>query len=255
MPIFRVFHEDGIPGPGSRWRLDKGEARHLVRVRRARPGATVEAVDGRGLRASAKLVEAHGGEAILETIAVRAEAPVFPRVHLHLSLAKSKAFELVVQKATEFGVASIIPVNTANCEVDVTPARIGNKLEKWRAIAIESLKQCGNPWLPRINAPRALAEALQAKRHTSPLRLVAALLPEAEPLGEAFTEPPPEDIDAFIGPEGDFTAEEHRELLKAGCVPFTLGRTVLRVETAAVATLALIAQWGLVNEPKHPSQP
>ena len=245
MSILRVFHEAAVPPAGETWTLGRDEARHLVRVRRAREGDPVEVLDGRGHRALAKLVGVGGDTAALRTESVRAESAVAPRVHLCLALAKAKAFELAVRQATELGAASIVPVATANCEVGLSGGRAAAKVDKWRAIAVESLKQCGNPWLPRITAPVTLPEALAAA--TVGPRLIASLHPAARPVAAALAGDRPAEVHIFIGPEGDFTAAEYEAAFAAGWIPVTLAKTVLRVETAAVAALAVLAQIGLTE--------
>ncbi|MCC5807850.1 MAG: 16S rRNA (uracil(1498)-N(3))-methyltransferase [Opitutales bacterium] len=243
MSILRVFHEAAVPPAGEAWALDREETHHLVRVRRARPGDAVEVLDGRGHRAQTTLIDARGNTVTLRTESISAEPATVPRIHLYLALAKAKAFELAVQKAAELGAASVVPVATTNCEVGFSGERAASKVGKWRAIAVESLKQCGNPWLPRISAPVTFPEALAAA--AAGPRLIAALHPAAKPVTAALAGEHPAGIDIFIGPEGDFTTEEYEAAFAAGCVPVTLASTVLRVETAAVAALAVLVQHGL----------
>ncbi len=245
MSILRVFHDGAVAPAGETWTLGRDEARHLVRVRRARPGDTVEVLNGRGHRAVATLVAAAGHAATLRTDSVRAEPAVAPRIHLCLALAKAKAFELAVQKTAELGVASVIPVATENCDVGLFGARAIAKVDKWRSIAVESLKQCGNSWLPHIVVPVPFVDALARARSAPGLRIIAALHPRAEPLGTVLARENPTEATVFIGPEGDFTPAEYENAFAAGCVPVTLAETVLRVETAAVAALSVLVQYRL----------
>ncbi|MCC5841106.1 MAG: 16S rRNA (uracil(1498)-N(3))-methyltransferase [Opitutales bacterium] len=244
MSLYRVFH-GALADSEATVVLDAAESHHLLRVRRARTGDAVDVFDGQGNIARGSLGNATGNRAQIEIDEIgRATAP-FPAIHLLLPLAKAKAFENVVQKATELGVSEIHPVHTRHCEVDISADRAANKLEKWEAIALESLKQCGNPFLPRIHAPRPLPEVIRkttaAETEAPPLRLVAALHPDARPIKRCLGDiPPVSSVHLLLGPEGDLSPEEYAGAFAAGFLPFTLGPQVLRVDTAAIAAIALI---------------
>ena len=244
MSIPRVFHHGPLPLVGEEWPLSPSESHHLVRVRRARPGDAIDVLNGNGGRARTQLVKMEGKTASLRTEHITLEQPIKPRVRLLIALPKGKAMDAVVQRATELAVAKIIPVITQYCEVVLEPARAASKVEKWQAMAVESVKQCGNPWLPGIEAPSSLQAALEAS--TASLRLVAALRPEAQPLQAILAKTEAlSSVDLLIGPEGDLSASEYEAAFAAGFHPLTLARTILRVETAVVAALGPLAQGGL----------
>ncbi len=244
MSIPRVFHHGPLPPAGETWQLSSSESHHLVRVRRARQGDAVEVLNGSGGRARTQLVKMEGKLACLRTEAFVLQEPIQPRVRLLIALPKGKVMDAVVQKATELAVTRITPVITQHCEVALESTRAASKVEKWQALAVESIKQCGNPWLPDIEAPCSLRASLEAP--AAALRIVAALRPEARPLeaiiqgAKAFPT-----IDLLIGPEGDLSPAEYDAAFAAGFLPLSLARTVLRVETAVVAALGLLAQTGL----------
>jgi len=150
----------------------------------------------------------------------------------------------MVQKATELGAARLVPLLTERTVIHPDPGGSAHKIAKWRAVAIESIKQCGNPWLPTIEAPVPLTTYL-ARQEPFELRLVASLHPGAQHPHASFEhfrqqlQRPPSSIALFVGPEGDFTPAEIDALITADAIPITLGRLVLRSETAALACLVL----------------
>jgi 16S rRNA (uracil1498-N3)-methyltransferase len=116
---------------------------------------------------------------------------------------------------------------------------------KWQAIAIEAIKQCGNPWLPKIETPLTPA-AFLARKEQFELPLVASLQDETRHLREYFEafrqqhDREPGSICVWIGPEGDFTPAEVEAAKSAGASPITLGPLVLRTETAAIYCLSVL---------------
>ena len=161
------------------------------------------------------------------------------------SIIKGKAMDLVVQKATELGVSRIAPILTERTVARPDAREFGAKREKWRDVAIEACKQCGAVWLPEIDEPTALEDALSLCGKAGRLSLAAALEGDAVEIAAGFEaygrkeSRPPESVAIWIGPEGDFTAGELRALKKAGAVPVTLGGLTLRSETAALCALSI----------------
>jgi 16S rRNA (uracil1498-N3)-methyltransferase len=122
------------------------------------------------------------------------------------------------------------------------------KQSKWQQIAIEAAKQCGQNWLPRVQAPKTLAEFFSTTSEQSfDLRLIGSLQPDAQYLKEILegycTEygDRPRSALMLIGPEGDFTPAELALARRQGCQPITLGPIILRVETAAIYCLSILS--------------
>ena len=151
--------------------------------------------------------------------------------------------ELIVQKATELGAHRIVPILSERTvpQVTVDSAKIG----KWAATAIESIKQCGSFWLPRVDAPLT-TQAFLARGEKFDLSLIASLQGGARPPREHFDlfraerNCPPKSVSVWVGPEGDFTPAETNAIRAAGALPITLGPLVLRSETAAIYCLSVI---------------
>jgi 16S rRNA (uracil1498-N3)-methyltransferase len=218
---------------GSRIELDEDESRHAAQVLRARVGEGFEVLDGAGHIFKCE-VESIQKKSVALSVLERTTTAYKPTdITLFQAVPKGKVMDWIVQKATELGVARIVPVITERTivEIDADSA----KVEKWRAIAIESIKQCGAPFLPKVDAPLPFAAAM---KQLGGLALVAALHTSAGEMHEFFGKDA-RPVQLWIGPEGDFTPTELQQLVAAGAQPITLGPLVLRCDTAAISALAL----------------
>ena len=152
----------------------------------------------------------------------------------------------IVQRATDLGVTRIRPIFTEHGDVQLDAERAAQKQQKWMAAAEEAVKQCGNPWLPRIDPPARLLDLLS--KDSQPAEgsaLVAALTPASVSLHDAldherFKTTQGGKIRLAIGPEGDFSAAEYAAFTSYGWTGVTLGPRILRVETASCALLAIV---------------
>jgi 16S rRNA (uracil1498-N3)-methyltransferase len=223
---------------GSHVELDERESQHLAQVLRAREGEKVTVLDGAGgvyECAVTKLAKKR------VTVAIESKNRVAPLPYeliLFQAIPKGKIMDWIIQKATELGAKKIVPIETERTVVEVTKESAAAKTDKWRAIAIESIKQCGSPYLPQIDEPIPFPKALATRGNT--FGFVASLHPGAREFSEVELKSP---CQIWIGPEGDLTPSEVEQLVASGVQPITLGPLVLRCDTAAVATLALAGQW------------
>ena len=221
--------------------LDGREAHHALHVLRIKPGETVEILDGQGGRLKCLVRQCERRSLSLE---VR-DRQHLPRTGvpcvLYQGLLKPKAMEWVLQKAAELGTSRIVPLQTrhAVARVDQEAA----KLDKWSWILIDALKQSGGPWLPLLDPPQSLATCLATE--LPELSLAASLQSSCHPRRRfqdfrSDHQRPPRSVGVWIGPEGDFAAEEMSQLHAGGVRDITLGPRVLRSETAALCALALV---------------
>jgi 16S rRNA (uracil1498-N3)-methyltransferase len=221
------------------------EAHHALHVLRVRPGEQVVILDGAGRELLCR-VENFDRDKLQLIVLETKSVPAPPcQITLLQAVPKGKIIESIIQKATELGVTRIVPLLSERVVVDLDEKHAGRKAEKWQQVAVEAIKQCGAAWLPRVELPIAPKEFL-ARRETFELPLVASLQPGAEhPRNyfrkfEAQHERKPRSACIWIGPEGDFTAEEVGAITSGGAWPITLGRLVLRVETAATYCLSIL---------------
>ncbi|MEX2245564.1 MAG: 16S rRNA (uracil(1498)-N(3))-methyltransferase [Dehalococcoidia bacterium] len=225
-------------------RIEGALAHRLSRVLRLRAGDEITLFDGTGSDSLVRLASVSERVTAGEVIAREASAPE-PRVRVHLyqSITKGERFEWLLEKATEAGVSRFVPLITARSVVKTPGGRA--RVDRWRRIAVEAAEQCGRGRVPEVEAPQPFAEALEA---APGLRL----LPYEEAPGsemniraalDAHSERAARDVSIFIGPEGGYEAAEVARAKDAGAVVVTLGRRVLRSETAGLvaATLALSA--------------
>jgi 16S rRNA (uracil1498-N3)-methyltransferase len=275
MRMTRVFVEASL-APGRALELPAAAAGHLVKVLRARPGDvfTVFAGDGREFDATVTAIRgAHVSAQLGEARFIDRESPL--RVTLLQGLPRGERMDLIVQKATELGVARIVPLLARRSVVRLDATRALAKAQHWHAIAVSACEQCGRNRIPAVGAPCALPEVLGATTDASLRLLLDPDAPAGEapfdgasvagaPAGGAPSAGAPSDcaraagaatrapaglptstaglssdasIEVAVGPEGGFAPDELEAFARAGFVPVRLGPRVLRAETAAMVAL------------------
>ncbi|MGH9847648.1 MAG: 16S rRNA (uracil(1498)-N(3))-methyltransferase [Blastocatellia bacterium] len=220
--------------------LDADEAHHLTRVLRLVEGARVFVFDGAGNEWECEIASAGKREAEL-TLLRQLDDPVESPLHLVLAqaLVKGDKFDWIVQKTTELGVARIVPLITDHSDIKLgkgrAEERAEQKIERWRRIALEAVKQCGRRRLVEIAEPvkfEAFCEAERAglffsERGGQSLREVAAMVSA------------PDRINVCVASEGGWSDAEIKKAEEHGLVPVSLGSRILRTETAAIVAVAM----------------
>lgn len=237
--------------PGS-WKQDEivlseDESHHLVHVLRRQTGDVIELFNGAGDFAEASILSLARGIVTARVTGRRHIERRTPLITLIQALPREQKLDFILQKATELGLARLIPVATENAVVRIKADRADDKQARWEKIVLNAAKQCGAAWLPHIESPRNLSSWL-GDRPALDLLVVCALTPDARPLKDVVraAKPAPASIGVLVGPEGDFSPAEMDAMLAAGAVPVSLGSTVLRSETAAMYALsALRYEFGL----------
>jgi len=219
-------------------RLDADESHHLTRVLRIGLGARVFVFDGEGAEYECEVARVAKREVelnLLRRLDDVVESPM--RLTLAQALIKGDKFDWVIQKATELGVTRIVPLVTEHNDIKRAEERAEQRMQRWRRISLEALKQCGRRKLVEICEPSPFDDfcesaALEAslifsERGGKSLREVSAKLQGVDRLS------------LCVASEGGWS---ERELLKAeasGFIPVSLGSRILRTETAAIAVVAL----------------
>jgi 16S rRNA (uracil1498-N3)-methyltransferase len=228
---------------GTSLTLDEHEAHYLGHVLRRKRGDGLVVFNGRGMEREARVDSLQRRGA---TLALGTPRSALPQSSLDLALIqalpKSDAMDLVVQKATELGVRTVVPVYTEHSVVKLDTERSERRLEHWRKIARSACEQCGRHTPPHIEPPETLAAALEALPASQSMRL--ALDPSAErSLAEQAA--PSAGLVVAVGPEGGLGPADWRRLDAASFARVALGPRVLRAETAALAACAIAqARWG-----------
>ncbi len=211
------------------------EFHHSIRVVRARVGEEVELFDRAGNAARGLVESIERDRAVIaagELLPSR-ESPL--AIHLAMAVIQLEKFELVLQKATELGVKSFIPLVTER--VELRPERYSGKAERWEKIIFEAVKQCGRTHVPKIEPPAQFDEVL-ARSGTK--MLFDADTPDADTVLSANRQPPTT-LTLLIGPEGGWSEDELRRARDREVVFERLGPRRLRAETAAIAAVAVVA--------------
>jgi 16S rRNA (uracil1498-N3)-methyltransferase len=221
--------------------LDEEESHHVLDVLRFGPGDHVTVFDGEGGEARADLVAVEGRKILLRIGPKVRSQPLACAITLAQAIPKGKHMEFIVQKATELGAARIAPLFSDRTIVQLDVKDAEKKRDRWREIAIEACKQCGQNRVPEIAVPVS-PKAFFEKQELSELMLIASLQPDARRIKSVLAEhPPPRSVCVFVGPEGDFTPAELALAKSRGCRPITLGPIILRAETAALYCLSVLA--------------
>jgi len=230
--MHRLFLADADKA-GAEFEIEGREAHHALHVLRARAQDVITILDGRGGEYVCEIQTAGRHSLGLRIKERKVSQRASYEVTLFQALPKGKAFESILQKATELGAFRIVPLFT---ERVVAKAE---KQDKWQWVMIDAMKQCGNPWMPLLEEPQELGAAVQ-RASDFDLSLVGSLHEGRRHPREWFEREGLRTVSVWVGPEGDFTAGEMEALMQAGVKPMSLGPLVLRSDTAAVAALAII---------------
>jgi len=225
--------------------LTESEAHHALHVLRIRHGERLMVLDGAGQELLCEAEKPDGGHFKLTVVQRNAVPPLPYQITLLQAIPKGKIIESIIQKATELGAHRIVPLLSDRVNTQLDDDSAATKAEKWQHVAIEAIKQCGNAWLPQVEAP-ITPKAYLARAEKFELPLVASLQSDCRHPREYFKtfhsekKRLPKTICVWVGPEGDFTPAEMSAIKGAGALPVTLGRLVLRSETAATYALSVL---------------
>jgi 16S rRNA (uracil1498-N3)-methyltransferase len=222
---------------GDAFALPEATGNHLVRVLRLEPGDACVLFNGDGHDYTARLRSREKRGAVVEVVACDAvdnESPL--RIVLMQGIARGEKMDLILQKATELGVAAFAPVATDRTEVRLDAERAGRKMAHWRGVLASACEQCGRARLPDLAAPRALDDAVAAV--ATPQRFL--LDPEAADAIADLALARDAQVTLAIGPEGGFSERDRAMLRAGGFRGLRLGPRILRTETAGLAAIAAI---------------
>ena len=227
---------------GDKIRIEGGDVNHMKNVLRMKLHEKAEISDGES-RTYLCEVEAYEEDVAVLHILEEMEADTEPASKLYLfqGLPKSDKMELIVQKAVELGVYQVIPVAMKRSVVRLDDKKAAKKADRWNSIAESAAKQAGRSRIPEVTMPLSYKEALKMAEE-----LDVTLLPYELAGGMEVTREVirliniGQSVGIFIGPEGGFEPEEVDAAVSMGATVITLGRRILRTETAGLATLAVL---------------
>jgi 16S rRNA (uracil1498-N3)-methyltransferase len=222
--------------------LPHDEAEHLSRVLRLGVGDTIHVFDGRGREFLARVLVAARRDVRVQLLSP-VNPPPEPVVQLTLAQAVLKGDKMddVVRDAVMLGVFAIQPIVTKRTEVTVAALLRGARVERWRRVALASVKQSRRAVVPEIRMPLTFEHALDEPRPALDLLLVEpGLSTVVEPLGVLRHEPVPADAMLWIGPEGGWDVREHDEARARGARAVSLGRRTLRADAVPIAAISVL---------------
>ncbi len=228
----RRFFAPVIPAVGESVQLSSDESRHALKVLRLQAGDKLQLLNGTGVLAEAEMLSASGKQVVSRILSRETQSHAIPRWHLYVAPPRGKNFESLLRVAVELGVYRIVPIL---CRFAVSrPEQVG---ENWSATMVAAAKQAINPLLPELLPPQEFSVALGS---APALAFVGAPANAGQNSQSQATFSAARDIAVWVGPEGGFADFELQALAAAGAQSITIGRYVLRVETAVPALLAYL---------------
>lgn len=227
---------------GDKIRIEGGDVNHMKNVLRMKLHEKAEISDGES-RTYLCEVEAYEEDVAILHILEEMEADTEPASKLYLfqGLPKSDKMELIVQKAVELGVYQVIPVAMKRSVVRLDDKKAAKKADRWNSIAESAAKQTGRSRIPEVTMPLSYKEALKMAEELDvtlfPYELAGGMEVTREVIRQIKSG---QSVGIFIGPEGGFEPEEVDAAVSMGAKIITLGRRILRTETAGLATLAVL---------------
>jgi 16S rRNA (uracil1498-N3)-methyltransferase len=217
-----LFFDSRIDATTKQFELDETESRHIVKVLRLKEGDEIGLLNGRGLQATATILNAHQKHCLVELVAITEQTP--PSYSIHIAICPTKMnerMEWFVEKSTELGITEITFLLSKNSE------RKAIKLERFENIAISAMKQSKRLFLPKINDLTKVDDFV--KQHPNGYMAHCYEGEKFHLLSDFDFKSP-----ILIGPEGDFTLQEYENAVNNGYRAITLGENRLRTETAGL---------------------
>lgn len=236
--MHRLLVRFGAPPPTT-LRIEGESFHHLIHVLRAKVGGELELFDGTGRACRARLERVDEAGADVSVLGEVSAPPLRP-VTLLQGLPKGERWDFVLQKGSELGARTFLPIDSARTVAKVEPSKRADRRARWQKVAEEAARQCGRADVPEVAPLQSLAGALATlppttrlvvldeEERTRSLREVLEALPNDVPLAFA------------VGPEGGWDRSEVEALIAHGGTPVSLGRQVLRTETAPLFVLSVV---------------
>ena len=242
MPKLRHYYQNLTQNDSSIIIKPGSEFHHLAHVLRVKINDEIVVFNGQGLKGAGIISSISSKEIKLDLHVFSKETLSVPSLVLACAIPKKSKFETIIEKCTELGIDEIIPLKTQRTEITKTAENLARRHHRYEDVAINACKQSQRFFLPKVHPVTKFDQAL-AGIFQNDLALIGSLKDPVQRLcdlaqGQLQAK---NRILIFIGPEGDFTDEEIHRAISQGCIPITLGSNVLKVETAAIATVAYLS--------------
>lgn len=218
------------------------DVNHMRNVLRMRPGEELVVSDGNNRQYRCAVDHYEGENAFLSILEEKETDTELPsRIYLFQGLPKQEKMEWIVQKSVELGVCQVIPVATRRSVVRLDEKKAAKKVARWQQIAESAAKQAGRGYIPQVGDVQSYARALEQAAELDVVLIPYELERDVRRSREILEGiRPGQSVGIFIGPEGGFEKEEVEAALAAGAHPISLGRRILRTETAGLTVLSLL---------------
>ena len=236
MPRFFVTKEmiqDGVAT------IEGNNAFHIARSLRMAVGDEIYISDGEGKEYLAKLTKIRDEECTADILEERASSEPDMSITLYMAYPKGDKLETVIQKAVELGATRIVPFESSRCIKRPKADKVAKQGERLSKIAEEAAKQCGRAIVPEVALPLSYSAMLKDVA-SSELKLICYEKESDLSIKALLSDKKPASIAIIVGCEGGFSPEEVEEAISAGCHSVTLGKRILRCETAPSAVLSMI---------------
>ena len=238
--MHRVFCGCNLTGRHDLEIHDKDKVHHIRNVLRLKKSDTLVVCDAEGFE-YLSIIEAVSSKCValkLQPIIPENVENIF-KLTVACAIPKKSKFEDIVDKLTQLGVDRIIPLKTQRVIVKVNKNNEISKYTRWEKIALNASEQSQRNILPVIDNVKNMEEVISESCGYD-LKLIPTLEKDTLPIKQVLFNSKPKNVLVLIGPEGDFSPDEVNSAKQLGCIPVSLGRLVLRVETAAVAAAAIL---------------
>lgn len=218
------------------------DVNHMRRVLRMKPGEELKVSDGDNHRYLCRIREYTEDAAILQILSEEEpDTELASEITLFQGLPKGEKMDWIVQKSVELGVSRIVPTAMKRCVVRLDEKKAAKKVSRWEEIARGAAKQSGRGKIPQVSAVQNFSGALHLAEGLDviliPYELAEGMEDTRRVIGEIR---PGQSVGIFIGPEGGFEKEEVQRAAEAGAREITLGKRILRTETAGLAALSIL---------------
>lgn len=217
------------------------DAGHISRVLRSNAGDILTVCDGTGNDYEAEIIEISDNTVKLEIKSITfTDSEPSVKITLFQGLPKGDKMELIIQKCVELGVYSIVPINTERCIVKLDKNKEKKKIERWQKVSESAAKQSGRGIIPKIEDIMSFSGAVKTAAGLD-MAIIPYELEQQRGLKEVLNEYRKSNgktLGIFIGPEGGFSLNEIDKSINSGILPVTLGKRILRTETAGLAAVS-----------------
>ena len=247
--MYQFFVEDTQVGENT-VTIEGSDVNHIKNVLRMKRGEKVRISSTSGKNYLGEIAELSDAIVLVNILEECADGTELPnKIYLFQGLPKSDKMELIIQKAVELGAYEIIPVAMKNCVAKLEDKKAGSKVARWQEIAKSAAKQSKRSLIPSVQLPMSYKEAV-----AKAAELDVVLVPYENERGMAATKEaietiaPGQSVGIFIGPEGGFAEQEIALARESGMRLISLGKRILRTETAGLATLSILMYHLETNE-------